>query len=404
MTGNVREPGTFDAIDPGPNCPISWHPNALSPVFWGARDYQIEPTIRDPLQRALRLRVFFPSLDGTPFSAAVLRGCGKYPLILFAHGNCQNDGDANHYKRWLELPQELARGGAVVVVPDLPGVRRGERPGFENDDLVTISNALEWMHNKWDERDVLLPPEATGIIGHSYGGMLAAVFALSGRVAAYASLSAGWLNDWLTGPPFPIQSLSIPKLLIWGAGSDDAALTDDVWDSLLSPKHRVVFSHGNHWDYLPPATVSYCGTGGIGVCPDLRFAAFDFVTMFFAKYLQPEFASQIPPRIPSSLQPPPLVLTQDQKSYAGLYLIGVDLINAQPGCEYKLDWVTPIDRIVPPVVNDLAQDAETTLRSEDLVPVFSGTGSVVGSQSPGPGERVDAGTTVHMHLKNLTSP
>jgi beta-lactam-binding protein with PASTA domain len=85
-------------------------------------------------------------------------------------------------------------------------------------------------------------------------------------------------------------------------------------------------------------------------------------------------------------------------------LFGVNLIDGRPGCEYKLEWVTPNDRIVPLVVNDPAEDAERTMRRVDLVPEFSGTGSVVGSQTPHAGERVDAGTTVHMSLKSLTSP
>jgi hypothetical protein len=206
-------------------------------------------------------------------------------------------------------------------------------------------------------------------------------------------------------PPLPIQELSIPKLLVWGdVSTDDAVLPDEVWDSLPSPKHRVVFSHGGHWDYLPPANGHHCGTGGIGTCSDLRFAVADFVTMFFGKYLQPEFSLRVPPRIPSSLRPPPLMLAPDQEFYAGHYLFGVNLIDGRPGCEYKLDWVTPNDRIVPLVVSDLAKDAEDTVRRVDLVPEFFGTGSVVGSQTPYAGERVDAGTTVHMHLKTLTSP
>jgi hypothetical protein len=44
------------------------------------------------------MRVFFPSLDGSPQDAAILQGCGLYPRILFfAHGDCNDDTD--HYLR-----------------------------------------------------------------------------------------------------------------------------------------------------------------------------------------------------------------------------------------------------------------------------------------------------------------
>jgi hypothetical protein len=65
-----------------PRCPIPWRPNVLAPVFYGTRD--VGPADGAPATA----RVYVPSLDGSPDGAPVLRDCGRYPLIVFAHGNC----------------------------------------------------------------------------------------------------------------------------------------------------------------------------------------------------------------------------------------------------------------------------------------------------------------------------
>jgi acetyl esterase/lipase len=93
-------------------CPIDWQPNAYAPVFFGMRNYPASVAL-DGAPTACR--VFFPSLDGAFSSAPILDGCGRYPLVLFAHGNCINEQD--HYTKWFELPAQLARSGYVVVVP-----------------------------------------------------------------------------------------------------------------------------------------------------------------------------------------------------------------------------------------------------------------------------------------------
>ncbi|MDQ3735399.1 MAG: hypothetical protein M3400_15630, partial [Actinomycetota bacterium] len=91
-------------------CPISWQPSALTPVFYGHRDY----TTADGAPA--NVRVFFPSLDGSPQHGAMLEGCGRYPVILFAHGHCPGDTQHRQYLEWFRLPAQLARSGYVVVV------------------------------------------------------------------------------------------------------------------------------------------------------------------------------------------------------------------------------------------------------------------------------------------------
>jgi hypothetical protein len=96
----------------GDDCPIAWRPTALAPVFYAYRDYGTAGGAPGDV------RVFFPSLDGSPDSGEILRDCGRYPLIVFAHGHCSTDTD--HYLKRFEVPAVLARAGYVVAVPRLP--------------------------------------------------------------------------------------------------------------------------------------------------------------------------------------------------------------------------------------------------------------------------------------------
>src|SRR5438105_1573078 len=112
-----------------PGCAIAWQPNALAPVFYGYRDYEVvfPPVLMARLAPGdvvgglglptHRARVFYPSLDGSPEGAAILSDCGRFPVIVFAHGEC--DGDVDHYKKWFEIPALLARAGSIVVIPEL---------------------------------------------------------------------------------------------------------------------------------------------------------------------------------------------------------------------------------------------------------------------------------------------
>jgi acetyl esterase/lipase len=47
----------------------------------------------------------------------ILSGCGRYPLVVFLHGQ-RNDVD--HYLVWDLVAAQLARSGFVVAVPELP--------------------------------------------------------------------------------------------------------------------------------------------------------------------------------------------------------------------------------------------------------------------------------------------
>jgi hypothetical protein len=98
---------SFGPLPPFKICPIGWQPSALTPVFYGYRHYSSQPVVEEVEDAVIQggegitfrlppanMRVFYPTLDGSPQDAAILQWCGQYPLILFAHGDCElDDGD-----------------------------------------------------------------------------------------------------------------------------------------------------------------------------------------------------------------------------------------------------------------------------------------------------------------------
>jgi acetyl esterase/lipase len=306
-------------------CPLDWSPNALAPVFWGLRTYDESHGAPVPT------RVYFPSVTGSPESnsESILTGCGRYPVVLFAHGDCHEDQD--HFAKWIQLPAQLARSGCVVIVPQLPSITTN--PSVPSHPAVAaIADSFTWLLETWELRDNLMT-EAPGIAGHSFGGLLAARYAAENQVAGYVGLSAAW-DDWAEGE-LPIIGLSAPKLLVKGGGEDwHARLPESVWNGLRGAKHRAVFAEGRHFDYLP-AGQTPCDEDR-GPCHLLALAAADLVTMFFAKYLPPEMSPDLPAKIPDDLIPPDLVLTPEQAFYAGSYLEGMRNVEGVAGCKVEL--------------------------------------------------------------------
>jgi pimeloyl-ACP methyl ester carboxylesterase len=348
------------ALDPPPTCPIGWQPDALSPVFFGFRD--LGPAGGAPVD----LRVFFPSVDDDPTTATILAGCGGYPLILLAHGHCFLD--RANYLRWFQLPAQLARAGYVVVVPRLPDIENGTHPATpDHPDLLTLNIVLTWARSGWEHADLLLAPPMTGLAGHSFGAMLSARFALQAPVRAYAGLSGTW-DDWLQGPvPVPLRSLAVPNLLVWGGQGDSFTDIGALWDQLVDPRHRVVFEDGEHWDYLPDTDIPCMRAHG--PCDGFALAVADLVTMFFGRYLPAELAVDIIERVPASLVPPGLDLTEEQQPFAGGFLIGLSTIRDRAGCEVAIDQVAPkspwSDNV--PVPNQLSKAAPALASHNDLL-------------------------------------
>jgi hypothetical protein len=306
------------------NCLIGWQPDALRPIFYGHKDYS-SPIAPGPV------RIFYPSVDGSPSGAPIQEDCCKYPLIILIHGHCS---ESEHYKKWFLQAAHLARNGFVVAVPEIPSIAshpsNSPHPG-----LTRIGEIRQWVLNDWEHHELVHPN--TGIAGHSFGALHGARFAQgNSQVKAYASLSGVW-EDWPTGP-LPVLSLNIPTMFIRGNDPFGDMFTgiDHFWGSLQQPKHRVLFEGGYHWDYLL-AGASTCEStvGGRGECSSTPILSSELLAMFFERYLSR--GSSVDSRIPPSLIPPALTLTSEQQFFAG----GNYLNNLKTtSCEISITWNT----------------------------------------------------------------
>jgi hypothetical protein len=345
----LRDPGVFVEAD----CAIGWQPSVFTPVFYGHRDHTVRlPLVPDVVSASLgagrpgeqlpgitaRLRVFYPSLDGSPPDAPLLRNCGRYPLVVFAHGQC---GEADHFQKWFELPATLARCGNVVLVHDLPATNGGTSPSQNDAEVDLLRRLIRWARVDSEYAGVLMPDPATGLAGHSFGAGLTGRLVVENLVAvtAHASLSGTY--------PSALQPRTIPKLLTWGTGGEDLLVPIEDWqDRLAMPAHVVELHDAGHWDYLPRGR-STC-TGQRGGCTLVPALAADVVALFFGRYMPPERWRNGPPswlplpwfRVGRSLQPPPLLLTTEQRFFAGGHFSAWQLQDERPECGLTLNWKT----------------------------------------------------------------
>jgi pimeloyl-ACP methyl ester carboxylesterase len=333
--------GDIQVLEPGlvldeSGCELGWQPSVLAPVFYGFSDLGTADGLPG------RVRVFFPSTDGSPQDAEILDGCGHYPLVALLHGQC---GEADHYRAWDLVPAQLARSGYVVVVPEL-----SSQPPFgegANPDVARVEQVLLWMRASWAHASVLMPRPLTAVVGHSWGALLAAVVAArlqaAGSVSAYASLSGGWL-EWPPSPPRPLASLDMATMFMWGTGSSDLfsvleGAAASIWDEPRGASHKIVFLDGEHWDYLRESATT-CGFWR-GPCTLMRSLAADFLTTFLSHYMAPERWTLLNVTIPHSLLPPPLDLTPQQEFFAGGHLQGLAQIASSAGCSVTHTWRLP---------------------------------------------------------------
>jgi dienelactone hydrolase len=364
---------------PSPQRPIPWQPDALAPVFYGYRDYDVvfAPVLaemtapgvaggRAPVATEMSARgttegrahgaaiggarpshpcrVFFPTLDGSPDSAAILAPVGGFPLIVLVHGECR---EPEHYKKWFLLSAQLARSGYVVVIPELPGIVGGDEAPDVAGDLALLWQFIDWMRTGWEHRETLMPAPFTGVAGHSHGGGLAAALVASNpaEFKAWASLS-GVTRESLVA----LARAPFAKLFMWG--TEDALLVDlnpapesSLWEDMAGPKHSAIFHDMHHWDYLEPGTTSCDGErGACGLTPSLTR---ETLMMFFGRYLTPDGAPDLRPRIASSLRPPALkdftgALSSEQQRSAGAFLGGFEAIDSDSGCGVQLTWETSL--------------------------------------------------------------
>ncbi len=282
-------------------------------MFFGHRDVSIS----DGAPPAVR--IFYPSIDGTPEGAPFLADCGRYPLVLFLHGQCNNEPD--HFFRWFEFPAALARGGYVVVVPDFGGLT----DPLQDSHLEQAQTVISWMRDQWEHRDQL--GEDTCFAGHSFGGVLAGRVAATGLASAYVSLSGAWISVILRLDI--LNALGASALFMWGTDDDpvggdlDAQLDGEQifqWNKVQPPKHRVRFIGGPHFDYLKPGQ-SACVSSG--PCSLVSSVAAHVAALFLSGCMPPPDAGIPKKSIDVSLTLPPLSLTRAQEFFVGGHLGGL---------------------------------------------------------------------------------
>ena len=360
---NSTTPAPPPSCEPSGDDPasdLSWVPSVLSPVFYGYADYHVHLPIpvldpnplisnakqnptphinRTVLDPNAFIRVYYPSVAGSPRCAPFLAASGRYPLVVFIHGDCS--AEKFHYTKWARLPRILAKSGFVVAIPDLQPI--GHPSNTNNSTYARIKDVIDWMRLRWSRRSSLVGVDTLGIIGHSFGALHGLQLASTMNPKAFVSLS-GQVSEFPSGPPRP----NVPKLFCWGSDEPVFALPQSYWDSLNTPKHQIVFNRARHWDYVP-APDTACDTE-TGPCDNVDNLIADFAALFISKYMPPPGAFGSPASsIPDDLTPPEISLTVQQQFFAGNHLTSFDSVPRDCGCSLK--WETangPGNRTLPP--------------------------------------------------------
>jgi pimeloyl-ACP methyl ester carboxylesterase len=277
----------------------------------------------------------------------------RWPLVLFLHGRPPCDGTAGandgYFRRWTAIPAALAKGGYVVVAPGYGAVL------MPSQQLVaSMLRVIDWVrdirvaHPGLPSRRAAPPTvfgwenarfvdmQRTAVIGHSWGGLLAAaVAAAQPAVTSYIGLDAGFLEQ--PNPVPLLQGIPGAKLFIWKAVGGFGDLIDlGVWDNVGTPKHAAEFP-GEHFDFLPPTPGCNAARGG---CPLIEAVTADLCALFIARTTP---VGGVAPPIPVSLAPPDVALTPTQQFFGANRLDGLRRFASQSGCSMTLQWETPAD-------------------------------------------------------------
>ena len=119
---------------------------------------------------------------GNPALVVRPRGEGPWPAIFFVNGVVTEGRKLPEVRK---LAEGLARAGYLVVVPDLPGLRRGEiRPETVHETLEVARTISEWP----DARD-----GTVGLVGVSTGATSPYSPPETGRSHRGSRSSPAWL-------------------------------------------------------------------------------------------------------------------------------------------------------------------------------------------------------------------
>lgn len=195
--------------------------------------------------RVIRTEIWYPSRApgrNTPFAR------GRYPLIVFAHGNC---GTRDNYEY---LTTHLAAHGFVVAAPDIAGyVERDCTPNPAGtprlddpwQDLSYVRAAFRDRASPVGAFRALLRGQRTGVGGHSLGGVWAQNALLADKHFAVAALLATLPIEEKLRFPAPRRT----TLVVGGTGDELLpydAFSVPLFESLPAPTYLVKVVDGTH--------------------------------------------------------------------------------------------------------------------------------------------------------------
>lgn len=102
---------------------------------------------------------------------------GKFPVVIFQTGSFPSprDGDGNHHKHTLVVADYLTRHGIGVLRYDDRGIGESKGNFFQSTPLDLSGDLIAWRDFLASREDII--SSEIGIIGHSEGGMVAAMAA-----------------------------------------------------------------------------------------------------------------------------------------------------------------------------------------------------------------------------------
>jgi pimeloyl-ACP methyl ester carboxylesterase len=125
----------------------------------------VEHVTREPVRREI-------DVDGVPASLYSPAGSGRWPALVLLNGATER---GRHHPRVVRLSEALARSGHLVLVPDVPGIARGEVTGVGLEATVACA----------------LTAERVALLGVSVGTTLGLLAAEDDRLRGHVSVVAG---------------------------------------------------------------------------------------------------------------------------------------------------------------------------------------------------------------------
>ncbi len=197
--------------------------------------------------RTLATEIWYPTRSGGR-DAGLRRG--RWPLVLVVHGSC---GFRTNYEY---LTLYLASRGYVVAAPDFPGFTQSDcRNGLPTDlgaaapgDLSFLARTLHDRRGPLADLAAHVRGEATGLAGHSLGGLVVVNAAVTDPTFTAIVTLAPAVNQ-ASAAPFGALDPG-PAMLVMGGGADRTVsfdvLTRPFFDALPAPAYLVRIAGGTH--------------------------------------------------------------------------------------------------------------------------------------------------------------